>query len=167
MSLRVGSHPRFARGNDTRVLQRGRGLCSSSGPAICSSSRARLRFSPFPTRCRQHLANTSMHVSALTRPSTKPFPSPLHVRQAHYCSGLRRQRMTEAKQRKFCIIWVFSCCSGGHGPCIAALSSNFFLCRDLWGGGKMLQVLGQSERRQQKCIFGSFAGWILLRCCCF
>lgn len=65
------------------------------------------------------------------------------------------------KQYKFCIIWVFSCCCGGHGLHKVALCSTFFLCRDLWDGGKMLRVLRRLKRQQQKCCFGSISGQIL------
>lgn len=143
---------------------RGGGLWSSLGAAVCSFSalwEAPLCFFLIPARCKWGLASTSLHLSVLTHPSTKPFHPFLRVRQAHYCSGLRRQRVTEAKQCKFCIICFFSCGCGGHGPCIVALCSTFFLCRDYWEGRKMLWVLGQLKRQHQKCGFGSISGQII------
>lgn len=95
MSLHVGSLRRFGRGNHTKVLHRGGGLWSSLGAAVCSFSplwEAPLCFLLLPARCRWCLASTSLHLSVMTHPSTKPFHSFLHVRQAHCCSGLRRQR---------------------------------------------------------------------------
>lgn len=163
MSLHVGSLRRFGRGNHTKVLHRGGGLWSSLGAAVCSFSplwEAPLCFLLIPARCRWCLASTSLHLSVLTHPSTKPFHSFLHVRQAHYCSGLRRQRGRK-KTVQVLHNLVFSCCCGCHGPRIVALYSTFFLCRDLWGGGNILHVLRQLKRQQQKCCFGSISGQIL------
>lgn len=163
MSLHAISPQRIGRRNHTKVFHRGRGWWSSLGAAVCSFSplwETPLCFFLSPTRCRWCLASTSLHLSALTHPSTKPFHSFLHIRQAHYCSGLRRQRVTEGKQYKFCMICFFSCCCGDHGPRIVALCSTFFLCRDLWEGWKMLRVLGQLRRQQRKCGLGSISGQI-------